>query len=62
MLHLAYDDPRVWLRHYVKKHQVPNRALWGTGFIYVLAITGTVSYVKVGSTAGATSPLRSPAQ
>jgi hypothetical protein len=52
MLHLAYDDPRGWLRHYIKKHQVPNRALRGTGFIYVLAITGTASYVKVGSTAG----------
>ncbi|MFF0097214.1 hypothetical protein ACFYSF_45985 [Streptomyces canus] len=47
-----YDDPRGWLQNYIKKRPVPNRAAKGTGFIYVLAITGTVSYVKVGSTAG----------
>jgi hypothetical protein len=52
ILYLAYDDSRGWLWHYIKKHQVPNRALRGTGFIYALAITGMVSYVKVGSTAG----------
>lgn len=52
MLHLVYDDPRGWLRHYMKKHTVPARAPAGTGFIYVLAITGAVSYVKVGSTTG----------
>jgi hypothetical protein len=52
MLHLVYDDPHGWLRHYIKRRPVPNRAAKGTGFIYVLAITGPVSYVKVGSTAG----------
>ncbi|MFJ4790808.1 hypothetical protein [Streptomyces sp. NPDC088794] len=52
MLHLVYDDPRGWLQNYIKKRPVPNRATQGTGFIYVLAITGAVSYVKVGSTAG----------
>lgn len=52
MLHLVYDDPRGWLRHYIKKRSVPDRAVKGTGFVYVLAITGAVSYVKVGSTAG----------
>ncbi|GHE51639.1 hypothetical protein GCM10017771_73930 [Streptomyces capitiformicae] len=52
MLDLVYDDPRGWLRHYMKKHTVPGRAPFGTGFIYVLAITGAVSYVKIGATAG----------
>ncbi|MFF5185649.1 hypothetical protein ACFY30_17995 [Streptomyces sp. NPDC000345] len=52
MLHLVYDDPHGWLRHYIKRRPVPNRAAKGTGFVYVLAITGPVSYVKVGSTAG----------
>ncbi|MFG2556986.1 hypothetical protein ACGFWF_44770 [Streptomyces sp. NPDC048581] len=52
MLHLVYEDPRGWLRHYIKKRSVPDRAWKGTGFVYVLAITGAVSYVKVGSTAG----------
>ncbi|MDX3696912.1 hypothetical protein PV726_43060 [Streptomyces europaeiscabiei] len=52
MLNLVYEDPRGWLRHYIKKRSVPNRAMKGTGFVYVLAITGAVSYVKVGSTAG----------
>lgn len=51
-LDLVYDDPRGWLQNYIKKRPVPNRAAKGTGFIYVLAITGAVSYVKVGSTAG----------
>lgn len=52
MLDLVYDDPRGWLQNYIKKRPVPNRAAKGTGFIYVLAITGAVFYVKVGSTAG----------
>lgn len=51
MLELVHDDPRAWLLRFFKTHQVPMQAQPGTGHVYVLAITGAVSYVKVGSTA-----------
>ncbi|MGK5548473.1 hypothetical protein ACSNOH_27640 [Streptomyces sp. URMC 127] len=51
MLELVHNDPRGWLLHFFKAHQVPPRAPSGTGYVYVLAITGAVSYIKVGSTA-----------
>ncbi|MGW3466305.1 hypothetical protein ACWDE9_45245, partial [Streptomyces olivaceoviridis] len=51
MLNLVHSDPRNWLLLYFRKSSVPDRAPAGTGYIYVLAITGAVSYVKVGCTA-----------
>ncbi|WP_369169157.1 hypothetical protein AB5J49_15145 [Streptomyces sp. R28] len=51
MVELVHNDPRSWLLHFFKAHQVPRQALEGTGHVYVLAITGAVSYVKIGSTA-----------
>ncbi|MBM7167568.1 hypothetical protein JQK87_03900 [Streptomyces sp. G44] len=51
MLELVHNDPRGWLLQFFKAHQVPRQALAGTGHVYVLAITGAVSYVKIGSTA-----------
>ncbi|MFK0114145.1 hypothetical protein [Streptomyces sp. NPDC091217] len=51
MVELVHNDPRSWLLHFFKAHQVPRQALDGTGHIYVLAITGAVSYIKIGSTA-----------
>ncbi|MFD0196975.1 hypothetical protein ACWHAN_26105 [Streptomyces albidoflavus] len=50
MLELVHNDPRSWLLHFLKAHQVPRQALEGTGHVYVLAITGAVTYVKIGST------------
>ncbi|WP_432199110.1 hypothetical protein [Streptomyces sp. bgisy027] len=50
MFELVHNDPRGWLRHYLKRNPVPEQAPEATGFVYVLAITGTTSYVKVGST------------
>ncbi|MFJ4569814.1 hypothetical protein ACIP4U_40580 [Streptomyces caelestis] len=50
MLELVHNDPRSWLLHFFKTHQVPRQALEGNGHVYVLAITGTVTYVKIGST------------
>ncbi|WP_329529586.1 hypothetical protein [Streptomyces sp. NBC_01462] len=51
-MHLAYSDPQGWLRHYIKRNQVPEKAVGKTGYVYALAVHGPVSYVKVGSTAG----------
>ncbi|MCZ1000731.1 hypothetical protein O1M63_26175 [Streptomyces mirabilis] len=50
MLELVHNDPRSWLPHFFEAHQVPRRALEGTGHAYVLAITGGAAYVKIGST------------
>ncbi|MFE8965149.1 hypothetical protein [Streptomyces iakyrus] len=50
MLELVHNDPRSWLLHFFRAHQVPRQALEGTGHVYVLAITGAVRYVKIGST------------
>lgn len=50
MLNLVHSDPRNWLLLYFRKNSVPDQAPAGTGYIYVLAITGAVSYVKVGCT------------
>lgn len=50
MVELVHNDPRGWLLHFFKAHQVPRQALEGTGHVYVLAITGAVSYIKIGST------------
>jgi hypothetical protein len=50
MLELVHNDPRSWLLHFFKAHQVPRHAPDGTGHVYALAITGTVSYVKIGAT------------
>ncbi|WP_125491270.1 GIY-YIG nuclease family protein [Streptomyces sp. WAC 04229] len=50
MLELVHNDPRSWLLHFFKAQQVPRQALEGTGHVYVLAITGGVTYVKIGST------------
>lgn len=64
MFELVHNDPRGWLLNFFKAHQMPPRAPAGTGYVYVLAITGAVSYVKVGSTAqprGRLEALRSEA-
>jgi hypothetical protein len=50
VLELVHNDPRSWLLHFFKAHQVPRQALDGMGHVYVLAITGAVTYVKIGST------------
>lgn len=50
MLELVHNDPRSWLLHFFKAHKVPRQALEGTGHVYVLAITGAVTYIKIGST------------
>jgi hypothetical protein len=59
MLELVHNDPRSWLLHFFKAHQVPRQALEGTGHVYVLAITGAVTYVKIGSTGQPRSRLES---
>lgn len=50
MLNLVHSDPRSWLLLYLRKNPVPDQAPAGTGYIYVLAITGAASYIKVGCT------------
>ncbi|MEV6726627.1 hypothetical protein AB0M94_37545 [Streptomyces xanthochromogenes] len=50
MLELVHNDPRGWLLHFLKAYAVPRQAVAGTGHVYVLAITGAVTYVKIGST------------
>ena len=50
MLKLVHNTPRTWLRNYLDKTPVPAGAPKGTGYVYVLAVTGPTSYVKVGAT------------
>ncbi|MGA5363904.1 hypothetical protein [Streptomyces purpurascens] len=51
MLNLIQGNPRGWLLLYMRRNHVPSQAPTGTGYIYVLAITGATAYVKVGCTA-----------
>ncbi|WP_326673395.1 hypothetical protein [Streptomyces canus] len=50
MLKLVHNTPRSWLRNYLDKTPVPAGAPKGTGYVYVLEVTGPTSYVKVGAT------------
>ncbi|MEU9157775.1 GIY-YIG nuclease family protein [Streptomyces sp. NPDC048417] len=50
MLKLVHNAPQSWLRNYLNKTPVPAWAPKGTGYVYVLEVTGPTSYVKVGAT------------
>jgi hypothetical protein len=50
MLKLVHNPPQGWLRNYLNKTAVPAGATKGTGYVYVLEVTGPASYVKVGAT------------
>jgi hypothetical protein len=51
MLELVHNDPRGWLRNYCRRNSVPDRAPEGTGYVYVVEVTGRMAYIKAGSTA-----------
>ncbi|GGN45303.1 hypothetical protein [Streptomyces fuscichromogenes] len=50
MLKLVHNSPRSWLQHYLNQTPIPAGAPKGTGYVYVLEVTGPTSYVKVGAT------------
>ncbi|MEU9412334.1 hypothetical protein AB0E08_42490 [Streptomyces sp. NPDC048281] len=50
MIKLVHNAPQSWLRNYLNRTPVPAGATRGTGYVYVLEVTGPTSYVKVGAT------------